>query len=137
MRINKRVLIAAGSLIAVVAVLGVAFIGTRGQVAAAGSGTTSLANLTVVGDTSIGTGTVGPNNSTTSDKVRPEKDLSPQVPNKNAKNLPPPPTQNPNPAGRGVTTSNGEAYGFEGLSHADQRNVGAGIYKMARKTPSL
>ena len=128
MRINKRVLIAAGSLVAIFAVIVAAFAVSHRPAAAAGPSNTSLANLTIVGDTSIGAGSVGSNTSTKNDQVRPETDHSPQVPNKSVKNLPAPPTTNPNPAGRQVTSSNPGATGFEGLSHADQRNVGAGIY---------
>ncbi len=128
MRFDKRMLIVASSVVATLILLATAFVVSHHPVAAAGPTNTSLANLTVAGDTSIGTGTLGPNNSTLKDQVKPEKDLSPQVPNKNVKSLPPPPTTNPNPAGRHVTTSNHDATGFEGLSHADQRNAGAGVY---------
>jgi hypothetical protein len=126
MRLNKRYVYVGASLLALIAVLGSVLALNHKSAAAAPAVSSRYANLTVVGDSTLSgptAGTVGKGN-----QVRPEKDLSPQVPNKNAKNLPPPPTKNPNPAGRGVTVINQSEFGFNGLSHADQRNAGTGQY---------
>lgn len=42
--------------------------------------------------------------------------------------LPPPPTMIPNPKGSGVIDSSASAFGFNGLTHFDQRVAGTGIY---------
>jgi hypothetical protein len=43
-------------------------------------------------------------------------------------NLPPPPTTNPNPQGSEVIDSSSSTFGFNGLSHLDQRVAGTGVY---------
>ena len=45
-----------------------------------------------------------------------------------ASKLPPPPTTIPNPRGSKVIDSSSSTFGFNGLSHADQRDAGTGIY---------
>jgi hypothetical protein len=42
--------------------------------------------------------------------------------------LPPPPTNNPNPAGRKVKDVSSTTFGWNGLSHFDQRTAGTGAY---------
>ena len=123
MRLNKRLLLSGASVLAILAVVGSALALNHKQASAAGS---TYAALTLVGDTTLG----GPNSGTagTGNQVRGETDHSPQVPNANVKNLPAPPTTNPNPAGRTVTVINESQHGFNGLSHADQRNAGTGAY---------
>ena len=97
--------------------------------ATAGGGSTTFGNLQVVGDTTIVSG--GSTNASGS-QVRPETDRSPQVAvtgsSGSGAGLPPPPTTNPNPAGRNVTSVNKDFYGFNGISHYDQRNAGTGAY---------
>lgn len=43
-------------------------------------------------------------------------------------NLPPPPTKIPNPQGSEVVDSSSSTFGFNGLTHRDQRIAGTGIY---------
>jgi hypothetical protein len=95
---------------------------------AAGGGSTTFGNLQVVGDTTIVSG--GSTNASGS-QVRPETDRSSQVAvasSGSGAGLPPPPTTNPNPGGRNVTTVNKGFFGFNGISHYDQRNAGTGAY---------
>ncbi len=127
---NKRRMFALGvTLAALIAVLGTVVFVTRGTVKAASNGVGTLGNLTFVNDTTIGPVTQNANQTTKNDQVRPETDRSPQVAVANSsQHLPPPPTTNPNPAGRAVVTTNFGATGFNGLSHYDQRNAGTGIY---------
>jgi hypothetical protein len=42
--------------------------------------------------------------------------------------LRPPPTSNPNPAGRNVKDASGSTFGWNGLTHFDQRTAGTGAY---------
>jgi len=42
--------------------------------------------------------------------------------------LPPPPTHVPNPRGSAVIDSSSSTFGFNGLTHADQRDAGTGVY---------
>ncbi len=42
--------------------------------------------------------------------------------------LPPPPTAIPNPRGSSVIDSSGSVFGFNGLTHRDQRVAGTGVY---------
>ncbi len=92
-------------------------------------GSTTYGNLQVIGDTTIVSGS---STNAQGSQVRPETDHSPQVAvassGSGTPGLPPPPTKNPNPTGRNVTSSNKDFFGFNGISHADQRNAGTGIY---------
>lgn len=96
---------------------------------ATGGGSTTYGNLKVVGDTTIVSGS---STNVQGSQVRPETDRSPQVAiaasGSHMPGLPPPPTRNPNPAGRSVTSSNKGFFGFNGISQYDQRNAGTGIY---------
>lgn len=127
---NKRRLLAMGAtFVALIAVLGTVFFFTRGNAQAASNGVGTLGALTFVSDTSIGPVTHNANQSTANDQVRPETDRDPKSANSNTSpSLPPPPTTNPNPAGRTVVTTNAGATGFNGLTHADQRLAGTGAY---------
>ena len=102
---------------------------TAHAAATATGGGTTYGNLNVVGDTTIVSGSSANGQGL---QVRPETDSSPQVAiaasGPQAPGLPPPPTANPNPAGRNVTSSNQGFFGFNGISHYDQRNAGTGIY---------
>ena len=42
--------------------------------------------------------------------------------------LPPPPTNNPNPKGSAVVDLSASSFGFNGLTHLDQRVAGTGVY---------
>jgi hypothetical protein len=96
--------------------------------AAPGNGTT-YGNLQVIGDTTIVSGST---TNAQGSQVQPETDSSPQVAvtasGSQTPGLPPPPTTNPNPTGRSVTSSNKDFFGFNGISHADQRTAGTGAY---------
>ena len=130
--LRRFLYMAVTSLALVAAVVGVLSFSQSTSVhaaSAAGSGNTTFGNLQVVGDTTIVSG--GTTNAPGS-QVRPEIDHNPQVAvtgsSGSGAGLPPPPTTNPNPAGRTVTSANKDFYGFNGISHYDQRNAGTGIY---------
>ena len=128
MQKHKRLLFAGVGILALVAALSAGFLATRTKAHAAGNGTTSYNTLQVLlNDTIIPSGGTS-SKGTSADQVRPEKNISPQVPLHTSKPLPPPPTTNPNPTGLAVTSSNTGVTGFNGLSHFDQRNAGTGIY---------
>src|ERR1019366_1511474 len=99
---------------------------------ATGNGTT-YGDLQVVGDTTIVSGSTS---NAQGSQIRPETDHNPQVAitatGTQTPGLPPPPTTNPNPSGRSVTSTNKGFFGFNGISHADQRNAGTGIYANAQ-----
>jgi len=123
---SKRFLYVGASALAVLALLAAAFLTHRSANAAPALG--RLAAVTVVGDTSIGSGTSGTVTSGANDQTPKELEGSPKKPNTPSKPLPPPPTNGPNPAGRAVTSNNEQQHGFNGLTHLDQRNAGTGIY---------
>lgn len=101
---------------------------------AADGGKPTFGNLKVLSDTTIGSVGVKPF-STLSEQglqVRMATEESPKVATSSGGSatpgLPPPPTNNPNPAGRAVSTANAGFSGFNGISHTDQRNAGTGNY---------
>jgi hypothetical protein len=58
----------------------------------------------------------------------PHSESSSQAADAPAWGLPPPPTDNPNPAGRKVKDVSASTFGFNGLNHFDQRFAGTGAY---------
>lgn len=130
MRNLKRWLLVGATFVALSAVFAAAMLVSHNTARASGGTGSQQSPLTLVGDTTIGVGTIGPLTDLKNDKTQPlTKDISPQVPVASANgHLPPPPTTNPNPTGLPVTSKTPNATGFNGLTQVDQRLAGAGVY---------
>ena len=125
---NKRIFAILSSIVLVGLIGGLAVFSQATKAVHATGTSVTFGALTYIGDSAIVSGQGTTATPSSSDTVRPETDRSPQVPNKNAAPHPLP-TQPPSANGFAVTTQNGSTVkSFDGLTHADQRLAGTGIY---------
>lgn len=134
MRKKRNLLIAVASLLAVVVmVTGTLFVTHSAAHAGASSKGFTFEHLKLVHSTTVGRSVIHPN-TTSNDPTGAKNEYrqddqadSPKVPNGNG-NSGSVPTTAPNPNAYPVTSANDQFSGFNGVSHADQRLAGTGVY---------
>ncbi|HZR42225.1 MAG TPA: hypothetical protein VFB12_19050 [Ktedonobacteraceae bacterium] len=131
---RKRLLVAGASFLLIFSVTLSFFATGKTAYAAAHGEPTAYGSVKTVGDTSLAAPSVKPFAAVSEQGLQVElvTETSPKVATSSGGStgpgLPPPPTNTPNPAGINVTTTNTGFSGFNGISHADQRNAGTGTY---------